>query len=66
LCRVIQQDDWNEEENESSQQKVWEVENVRFLSSQVDAFVQISVHVFEFFGIKSILVVPNENVEADH
>jgi len=54
---MIDQNDWNGGVDESSCKEDWEVINIGFISFQMDSYMQVSKHIFEFFCLESFFVV---------
>jgi len=54
---MIDQNEWNGGVDEPSYKEDWEVINIGFISFQVDSYMQVSKHVFEFFCVEFFFIV---------
>ena len=61
---VVYRDDWDHEEDQTSNEEVWEVEDVAVLPGQMNTFDEVSVLSFELWKVKFISAIPNEEVQT--
>jgi len=63
---VIDQNDWNGNEEHPSYKEDWVVINVGFISFQMDSFVQVSKLIFELFRVEPFLIVSEKDNENNN